>query len=73
MMMKPIKCKKLAVFRVLPAPRCSESPGVPFANTIHYHHSGLFFKRVMICAVLMAIVTTHYLSVPIIKGIAYGH
>lgn len=37
MMMKPIKCKKLAVSRVSSPPRCSESPGVPFANEINYH------------------------------------
>ena len=35
--MKPIKCKKLAVFRVSSPPRCSESPGVPFTNESHFH------------------------------------
>lgn len=32
MMMKPIKCKKLAVSRVSAPPRSSESPGVPFID-----------------------------------------
>ncbi|SAF23049.1 Uncharacterised protein [Enterobacter hormaechei] len=34
MMMKPIKCKKLAVSRVSSPPRCSASKGVPFEMII---------------------------------------
>lgn len=37
MMMKPIKCKKLAVSRVSSPPRCSKPPGVPFTDEIHFH------------------------------------
>ncbi|MBE4856245.1 hypothetical protein IM311_19460 [Enterobacter cloacae complex sp. P40RS] len=37
MMMKPIKCKKLAVFRVSSPPRCPELPEVPFTHNSNCH------------------------------------
>ncbi|EMS9949624.1 hypothetical protein WMA84_001162 [Enterobacter hormaechei subsp. xiangfangensis] len=54
MMMKPIKCKKLAVSRVSSPPRCSKPPGVPFTDEIHFH---LFFDARIAAPVLIAAVS----------------
>jgi len=45
MMMKPIKCKKLAVSRVSSAPRCSKSPGVPLKHSKYYYVSAIEARR----------------------------